>query len=96
MYGPPPVNKHFRSDGLNRSASMYAAYLRSLRLLATMGVRAPRPHKTLGLVQPFFEPGFRDVGSTVRPSLQSCSQTWGVLSPLFSGNSRGQPIIGAS
>ena len=41
MYGPPPVCKRFRFDGLKRSASMYPAFVRDRRSLATMGSRAP-------------------------------------------------------
>ena len=39
---PAPVCKQFRVDGLKRSASMYPAWVRSLGLQATMGIRASR------------------------------------------------------
>jgi len=40
MYGPPPVRKRFRCDGLTRSASMYPAFHWNHWLLATLGIRA--------------------------------------------------------
>lgn len=40
MYGPPPVRKRFRFDGLKQPASMYPAFVRDRRSLATMGSRA--------------------------------------------------------
>jgi transposase len=42
MARPPPVCKQFRVDVLKRSASMYPAWVRSLGLQATMGIRASR------------------------------------------------------
>ncbi len=61
-----PVCKSFIFDDIFWSASTYTAY--RPQAVAKVEIRKSWSHKSHGVVTPFFVSGFRNAGSTVRPS----------------------------